>query len=165
MTITPKIAHRDIAIAAATLATLERRIGQAVHTARYAIEHPEVLDDRPRAEATGRSKGAISNPTMDIALGRITRHDRILDDLEGQLASMRLTVALVQQFVERWAPPTSTPPTRCHGGKSVEPWSDPTCTNWAAEYQRADGTFVLRGDGLCDACRKRRERHQREVAA
>lgn len=164
MTLSPVKAQRDIAGALALLANLERRLPPAIHAAQQAVVHPELVDDRERAEQTGKRKGWITDPTGEAAIGITIREERYLELLEGQLATLALTVALITRFAEQWCPILGER-IRCTGGRSVEEWSNPNCNNWAATYMRNDGTEATRGDGLCDACRKRKERHERDRAA
>lgn len=164
MTITPRRTRTQIAASASVLESLARRLPAAVHAAHQAINHPELEHDKPRPEQTGTRKGWITDPTGETAIARHARESRILDDLDQQLESLKLTLILLTGFADRWAPNEGVR-TRCHGGRTVDEWSDPSCTNWAETWMRADGTEAVRGDGLCATCRKRKERHERQRGA
>lgn len=164
MTITPRRAHTQLTATAHVINTLARRLPTAIHNAHQAIQHPELEHDHPRAEQTGVRKNWISDPTGEQATGTITRETRILEDLEQQLETLKLTLALLTTFADRWAAELGER-TRCHGGGTVDEWSDPGCTNWADTWIRSDGTEAVRGDGLCSTCRKRKERWERQTGA
>jgi hypothetical protein len=160
MTITPNRSATRIAAARSMLDNLHARLPHAVAAALIGY-HPG-NDDRPKAEDAGiRGKGGHGDPTADAALAAARRREEHLDDLEQQLASLGLTIGLLVDFCDRWAPLVSDHP-RCSGGGTVEPWTRPGCTSLVG-YTRANGGGIhLRGDGLCDACRKRRDRWNRD---
>ena len=133
------------------------RLEVAITNARLAADDPPSLSDRPVAEDAGiRSKGHISDPTAAAAISGIGIDERVFELMLANVATLELAVSNLTQFCERWAPEAGIR-TRCHGGRTVDEWSDPTCHNWA-ELTAAGNT---RGDGLCAACRKRRERWER----
>jgi hypothetical protein len=144
---------------------LADRLYVAIVNATDATLDPKSLSDRPVAEDAGiRPIGEHSDPTADAALSAIIINERVFELMEANVATLELAVANLIQFCERWAPNEGCR-VRCHGGRTVDEWSDPTCTNWTAES--SPGT--PRGDGLCDACRMRRSRwerrqNEREVA-
>lgn len=157
MTINPKKIRAQVAAHATLLEGLAPRLAVAIHNANLAALDPKSLDQRPRpADAGIRSIGAISDPTADQALQAIGIDDRIFDLFAAHMETLRLATAHLVSFAEEWAPVLGER-TRCHGGRTVDAWSDPTCTNWAA----LTAAGRPRGDGLCDACRKRKERHER----
>jgi hypothetical protein len=136
------------------------RLQVAITNANLATEDPPSLTDRPQAEDAGiRSKGHHSDPTADRAISGIGIDERVFELMYANVDTLELALANLVQFCERWAP-VEGDRTRCHGGRTVDEWSDPTCHNWA-ELTAAGNT---RGDGLCSACRKRRERWERRQA-
>jgi len=139
---------------------LADRLTVAIINATDATLDPKSLTDRPIPEDAGiRSKGGHTDPTAQQALAWIGLDARIFEHMETNIANLEAAVAGLVKFCERWAPNTGAR-VRCHGGRTVDAWSDPTCTNWAAES--SPGT--PRGDGLCDACRMRRSRSERRRA-
>lgn len=161
MTVTARHARRQIEAACTLLNNLTPRITQGIHNAHIAIDGG---GDHDRPEDAGiRGKGWISDPTAQQALGRIATHERTLDDIETALETLRLTVQLMASWVDRHAAVKVEHP-RCSGGRTVDAWSRPDCTELVDYSVRADGTVSLRGDGLCVACRKRRQRWESDQA-
>lgn len=142
----------------ATLTLIDKlhRLPPAVAAIHAAVDNGTDVPDRPRSEDAGiRGKGAHSDPTADTAIARAFAHERHLDDVDANLATLALAAANLVDIANRWTPASETPPAaRCTGGRTIDPWSRPDCTNWAAETAAGRP----RGDGLCDACRMRRHR-------
>lgn len=162
MTITARHARRQIEAACTLLGNLTPRIAQGIHNAHIAIDGGGDFD-RPE-DAGIRGKGWISDPTAQQALGRIATHERTLDDIETALETLRLTVQLMASWVDLHAP-VVVEHARCSGGRTVDAWSRPDCTELVDYSVRADGSVSLRGDGLCAACRMRKHRHERAEVA
>lgn len=126
-------------------------------------------NDRQRAEDAGvRAIGGISDPTAQAALSRLAAHERYLADVEANLGNLAAAAANLCDVVGRWvvsAVNVEEHP-RCEGGRSVDEWTRPDCTNWVSYAVRADGSLSYRQDGLCDACRMAKHRWERrsEVA-
>jgi hypothetical protein len=159
MSITDRHARRQIEASCTLLTNITPRIVQGIHNAHVALDGGG--DHEHREDAGIRGKGWISDPTAQQALGRIATHERILDDIETALETLRVTTALMVAWVEAHAP-VKVDGERCSGGRTVDAWSRPDCTNWVAEYTRPDGTRALRADNLCDACRMRKYRHEKD---
>jgi hypothetical protein len=158
MTITARHARRQIEASCTLIGNITPRIVQGIHNAHVALDGGG--DHEHREDAGIRGKGWISDPTAQQALGRIATHERILDDIETALETLRVTTALMVTWVEAHAPVVTDHP-RCTGGSGVQEWTRPDCTNWVAEYTRPDGSKGLRGDGLCDACRMAKHRYEK----
>ena len=160
MSTNPRRIRAQLAVSSGVLDSLSRRMPAAVGAARIAIDAgPET----PAREG-GRRKGWVVDPTGERATSRVDASDAILGDLEQQIDTLLLTLALLSRFADQWAPILGDR-TRCHGGRTVDAWSDPGCTAWADTWLRADGTESVRADGLCMACRKRKERWERARVA
>lgn len=158
MTITPSSIRRTIGGHADTLDDLADRLAVAVRNAHLAAQDPASLDTRPRAEnATGVKVSGHGDPTARQAIAGIAIHETVFELFESDLEVLQVCVARLTQFAERWAPEPGVR-VRCHGGRTVDEWSDPTCANWA-DLTPSGNT---RGDGLCAACRKRRDRYERK---
>ena len=161
MTLTTSRARRQIEASCTLLANITPRIVQGIHNAQIAIDGG---GDNPRREDAGiRSKGAVSDPTAQQALGRLATRERVLDDIETALESLKITTALMVSWCEEHAPVIVEHP-RCTGGRTVDEWSRPDCTELVDYSTRADGSVSYRGDGLCVACRKRRQRWEYDQA-
>ena len=161
MTLTTSRARRQIEASCTLLANITPRIVQGIHNAQIAIDGG---GDNPRREDAGRrSIGTTSDPTAQQALGRLATRERDLDDIETALDSLRVTTALMVAWVEEHAPVIVEHP-RCTGGRTVDEWSRPDCTELVDYSTRADGSVSYRGDGLCVACRKRRQRWEYDQA-
>lgn len=159
MTITPTKVHTQLAASSMLLESIRGRLVVAVTNARLSMTDP-VPDDRPKAEDAGiRGKGGHGDPTADAAIRGLTWDDRVFDLMEANLDTLKLALVNLSTFADRWAP-IAGDRTRCHGGRTVDEWSDPTCHNWA----ELTGAGNVRGDGLCSACRKRKERWERRMA-
>jgi CheY-like chemotaxis protein len=87
----------------------------------------------------------------------------IAADIETALESLKITTALMVSWCEEHAPVIVEHP-RCTGGRTVDEWSRPDCTELVDYSTRADGSVSYRGDGLCVACRKRRQRWEYDQA-
>jgi hypothetical protein len=159
MTITPAKVRTQLQASSMVLESISARLVVAVTNARLAMTDP-VSDDRPKAEDAGiRGKGGHGDPTADAALRGVAWDDRVFDLMEANLDTLKLALANLSAFADEWAP-IAGDRTRCHGGRTVDEWSDPTCSNWA----ELTGAGHVRGDGLCAACRKRKERYDRRMA-
>jgi hypothetical protein len=117
-----------------------------------------------REDAGVRSKGHISDPTGETAMKELAHSERIFELFEANLDTLKLCLVNLTQFADRWSPILGER-TRCHGGRTVDEWSDRTCSNWADTYILVTGQEQVRGDGLCSKCRSRRERWERKVGA
>jgi hypothetical protein len=159
MTITAKNVRVRLAASSTLLDNLSTRLVVATTNATLAMSDP-IPDDRPKVEDAGiRGKGGHGDPTADAALRGLAWDDRVFELMEANLDTLALALANLMTFADHWAP-IAGDRTRCHGGRTVDEWSDPTCYNWA-ELTAAGNT---RGDGLCAACRKRRDRWERRMA-
>ena len=157
---TRKTTHR-IQAAGQSAIDIADRMFVAITNAHAAATDPKSLSDRPIAEDAGiRSKGGHSDPTADMAIAGIGIHERVFELMLANIATLELAVSNLTQFCERWAPNEGVR-VKCHGGKVVDDWSNPTCDNWA-ELTAAGNT---RGDGLCSRCRKAKERWERSKVA
>lgn len=111
---------------------------------------------------SGGIRGGGSSTAVESAMMR-REH---LDDLERMMTLHVMFIAehLGQLLAEAGAivgRPTATGTDRCNGGSGLPgaiEWGDATCERLAAVYQRTDGGWATRDDGLCDACRMRRHR-------
>ena len=160
MTITPTRVRTTLTASSLLLDGLNLRLVHAVTNAKLAQTDPGGPDDKPRAEDAGiRGKGGHGDPTADAAIRGLGWDDRVFDDLEAHLDTLKLSLALLTTFADHWAPNLGNR-ARCAGGRTVDEWSDPTCENWA-ELTAAGNT---RGDGLCSRCRKAKERFERRAA-
>ena len=159
MTITARHARRQIEASCTLIGNITPRIVQGIHNAHVALDGGG--DHEHREDAGIRGKGWVSDPTAAQALGRIATHERILDDIETALETLRLTVQLMVSWCEEHAPVVTDHP-RCTGGRTVDAWSRPDCTELVDYSTRSDGSISYRGDGLCVACRKRRQRFESE---
>lgn len=156
MTLTPSTVRKQVGNHGRTLDELADRLAVAVRNAHLASQDPASLDTRPRAEnATGVKVSGHSDPTGRQALAGIAIHETVFELFESDLEVLQVCVARLTQFAERWAPIVGVR-VRCHGGRTVDEWSDPTCSNWA-DLTPSGNT---RGDGLCAACRMRRSRFE-----
>jgi hypothetical protein len=123
-------------------------------------------DDRQRAEDAGiRSKGGHSDPTADAAISRVLTNERHLDDVEANLATLALAAGNLCDVVSRWVRSAASLEAhpRCSGGGTVDEWTRPDCTNYVSYQLAADSSYRYRGDGLCDACRMRKYRHEQRA--
>ena len=162
MTLTTSRARRQIEASCTVIANITPRIVQGIHNAQIAIDGGG--DNEPFVDMVGgRAKGSISDPTARQALGRLATRERVLDDIETALDSLRVTTASMVAWVEEHAPVIVEHP-RCTGGRTVDEWSRPDCTELVDYSTRADGSVSYRGDGLCVACRKRRQRWEYDQA-
>ena len=161
MTVTSSKARQQIEATCTLLGNLTPRIVQGIHNAQIAIDGG---GDHDRPEDAGiRGKGMISDPTARQALGRLATRERVLDDIETALETMRITVGLMVKWCELHAPIVVEHP-RCSGGRTVDAWSRPDCTELVDYSTRADGSIAYRGDSLCVACRRRKQRFESEQA-
>jgi len=153
--------HAQITAASTILSDLVDQLPRAVHAANLAIIDP-VQSDRPRAEDAGvRSKGDHTDPTADTAIGMTIRRDNVLSDLGDQLASLALTLSLLVDFTNRWNT-VDVVATRCSGGRTVDDWSRPDCSNHVEADRDNNGKYHERGHGLCSTCRRRRDDWKRD---
>jgi hypothetical protein len=157
MTLTPRIAARRLAATTTMLEKILRDLPPAIAAIHVHIETGGRDTDKPRVEDAGiRGIGGHSDPTGEQAIARAAAHERYLEDIEHRLTSLALTLGLLTDDCNRWTTVVA-PSVRCSGGRVVDAWSRPDCTNWAAESSPG----VPRGDGLCDACRSRKSRFER----
>lgn len=169
MTIHHRQVHARLHAASSILSDLVDRLPRATHAATLAIIEP-TDDDRPRAEDAGiRSKGAITDPTGDTAIGQGIRRDHIMGNLADQLDSLALTLSLLMAFAERW-----TQPTTIAGGDhrrcgeftprpdTIADWFDATCDR-PAMGRGSGGSWHWDSHGLCEACYQRRRRHMKAI--
>ncbi len=111
MTVTARHARRQIEATCTLLGNLTPRIVQGIHNAQVAIDGG---GDNPQREDAGiRSKGAVSDPTAQQALGRLATRERVLDDIETALETLRITTALMVSWVELHAPILAPEQRRC----------------------------------------------------
>jgi hypothetical protein len=164
MTITPRNAHTSLEASATFLKAIAPRVAQGIGTCRLMIETGGDLERRE--DAGIRGKGWITDPTGQTALARLQTHERTLEDVEQHLDTLRLTIALLTAWADKYAPRVTEHP-RCHasGTESVEPWALPECSRNAGYKVRNDGTISYYSDGLCDRCRMAKSRWRRENGA
>jgi hypothetical protein len=164
VTITPRNAHTSLEASATFLKAIAPRVSQGIGTCRLMIESGGDLERRE--DAGVRGKNWITDPTGETAIARLQTYERTLEDVEQYLDTIRQSIALLTAWADKFAPRTTEHP-RCHatGAESVEPWARPDCTEWVAYTMRNDGSISYRGDGLCDGCRQRKARYNRERAA
>ena len=133
MTITPNKVRTQLQASTVLLDNLTVRLVTATVNAKLAQTDPAGPADKPRAEDAGiRGKGGHGDPTADAAIRGIGWDDRVFDDLEAHLATLKLSLALLTMFADDWAPNLGNR-ARCAGGRTVDEWSDPTCQNWAGD--------------------------------
>jgi hypothetical protein len=161
MTITPKHVRAQIAASSGVLDSLSRRLPPAVHAARLWMLDPVPEGQEKREDAGVRAKGHISDPTAVAALRELGHSERIFELFEANLDTLKLCLANLTKFADDWSPILGER-TRCHGGRTVDEWSDPMCHNWADTYTVTTGEERVRGDGLCSKCRSKRERWERK---
>jgi hypothetical protein len=106
------------------------------------------------SKADGTSRSGISDPTPAQALALMRYHD-LQGEIQATLADIKAGPIRLWELLHRVPSDIDTASLvarhRCTGGEpSTESWVRPECTNLA----------VTR-DGLCDACRQRRDRWQR----
>jgi hypothetical protein len=168
MTITPKHVRTQLAASSTLLESISRRLPPAVHAAHLAMTDPIPSDKvKPAASPDAdsiRAKGGHGDPTADAALRELAWNTKVLDAMEANLKALRDAVGGLASFCDDWAPILGER-TRCHGGRTVDDWSDPNCTNWADTYTVTTGEERVRGDGLCSKCRSKRERWERQQAS
>ena len=163
MTITARHARRQIEATCTLLANITPRIAQGIHNAHVALDGGG--DNQHREDAGIRGKGWISDPTAQQALGRIATHERILDDIETALDTMRLTVQLMVTWVELHAPVEIPEQRRCGEFTprdiKLEEWYTtanrlgrvPVSCQSGAWYDTLDGGKISwRSHGLCSSC-------------
>jgi len=160
---TPKQVRVQIAAASLVLESLARRLPPAVHAANEWMMDPVPEGAQKREDAGVRSMGHISDPTGEAAIKELANLERVFELFEANLDTLKLCLVNLTQFADKWSPILGER-TRCHGGRTVDEWSDPTCTNWADTYTVTTGEERVRGDGLCSKCRSRRERYERNIA-
>ena len=163
--ITSSKVHSQLAAAGVIIANLSQRLPQAVTNARLAALDPKSINDRPVAEDAGiRSKGGHSDPTCDQALSEIGYDERVFELFEANLDTLKLCLTNLLKFAEDWAAPPAVDHPLCNAGRdSVQEWARPDCNNLAAYQTYPDGRTVLRGDGLCDACRMKKHRYLKRI--
>jgi hypothetical protein len=113
-----------------------------------------------------RAKGNISDPTYAAAAKRLAAGaalDARLDNVEAHVDTLVLALTLLVAFCDAEGPYVTPNHPRCYGGRGVEPWARPECDDFVGYSVRNDGSYSYRTDGLCDACRKRKDRHERRV--
>lgn len=160
-------------------AALDARAIDARHPTWHALQTDQLRDSYPTSGGQPGSSGTISRPTENAALNNtdgpgtdFRTRDRI-NWAETQLAGIthdwqnlidRQRALL--DFLHLDTPEQAGLPPRCNGAHLPGAhlaicdggWHDPTCSNDAALYTRADGTTTLRRNGLCETCAKRRQR-------
>ena len=166
MTITSRHAHRQVTASTTILVALAPRIRDGIDRAATLIA--DGGDRGGPEDAKIRGKNWISDPTSVQALGRMAATERVLDDIETALDTLRLTTALLVAWCEEHAPVIADHP-RCTGGRTVDEWTRPGCTGLVDYSRRTDGSVSYRTDGLCVACRSAKQRYEAkreaEVAA
>ena len=164
MVLTVRYTSRPLSTTPALLERIVVNLPKAVAAIHEHIDNGNTPDDdRPKPDDAGiRGKGDHSDPTADAALAHVAAYEHHLDDIEARLATLTLTLGLLLQDCDRWVARPTLPKLRCSGGRTIDEWSRPDCTEWVPETSRGSG--VLRGDGLCDACRVRKSRWERRQA-
>ena len=122
--------------------------------------------DAARAEDAGvRSIGGHSDPTGERAVALAATHERLLEDIEANLATLALAAGNLVDEVNRWVMSAANREEhpRCTGGSGVEAWTRPDCTEFVMHRQRDDGTYSYNRDGLCWGCYQRRRRYHQEL--
>ncbi len=159
MTITPGQANRrchDIATALNDItAWLPLTIG-------YLHRQHDTIDGYP----TGTNEPCVTTSrgesTVEQAITRRRTHSEELDDIDSELQALEDIVNVLTQRNRRYrhdtrpdhvVTPEERARLRCTGGGSIEPWTDPTCTEYAAPGR----------DGLCIKHWMRRYRHRRDT--
>lgn len=163
MTLTPRQTRKQVA----ALLTLAKRLEQLPVAVEQIHRQIDTGPERRGGEDAGvRSIGGHSDPTGETAIARTAAYEHHLDDVEFQLRSAALSVGLLADHVNRWVMSAANREEhpRC-SPQGVEPWSDPSCTNFVSHNIRNDGSYSYRQDGLCDACRMRKHRHERREVA
>jgi len=157
----PRATSAKVHAAGRAAVDISDRLFVAITNARLASSDPKSLSDRPVAEDAGiRGKGGHGDPTADAAISRVNVDERVFELMEANVATLALAVENLTLFCEKWdARPIDHP--RCNAGRdSVEEWARPDCGELAGYTTRNDGSISMRADGLCDACRMRKSRHE-----
>ncbi len=127
------------------------------------IGHLHRLHDTADGHPTGSNEPTVTTSrgesTVERAVTQRRTHSEELDDTASELQAVKEIFAVLTQRNRRYRHDTRpdhiiTDEERarilCTGGGSIEPWSDPTCGNFADAA------------GLCPACRMRRMRYERQ---
>lgn len=159
---TPRQTSAKVHAAGRAAVDISDRLYVAINNARLVASDPKSRPGRSDAEDAGiRSKGGHSDPTADAALATIGLDERVFELMEANVATLELAVANLTQFCERWEDRKPVDHPLCNAGRdSVEEWARPGCEELAGYTTRNDGSISLRSDGLCDACRMRKSRHE-----
>jgi hypothetical protein len=143
MTLTPTRTANQIHAARTILERLDR-LPDAVSNALLAVQSVHAkIDTMGR-----RQQGVISDPTQSAALGQIERYEREVENLDDQLRTLALTLSLLRDFMETWAPVAVDHPKCVTAG----------CGAYVEHSVRNDGSISYRGTGTCVNCRRRAER-------
>jgi len=133
-----------------------------------AEQHRSLADGWPGSGDGTGVKGSSSTSSTEAAamsrLQKITGDERAdgLDDVADWLSNATTGLRLLSEWCAKRTPKVDIAAERCNGGApSIEDWTRPDCTNLVDYYAVASGAHRLRGDGLCSACRKRKERAER----
>lgn len=121
------------------------------------------------AAGAGDNRGTSSSTTVESAmLQRENLHDA-LDMLRLHLVFINDHAATaLAEYGDLVGRPNATGTDRCNGGSGMAgaiDWGRPDCEELAASYQRVDGGWQPRYDGLCIACYHRRRRWRQSRAA
>ena len=168
MTITARQAQRQTAAAKTMLDRITTELPLAINIITARINNGGDIDHGPQPEDAGRrSQGAHTDPTADTALAKIGGQQRWLDDINDQLHTLALTLRLLLEPCTREVitAANAEPHPRCTGGNTIDDWTRPDCPEYTSYNIRADGSYSYRADGLCDACRMRKWRHERNEVA
>ena len=177
MTITARHAQRRATNTIEVVTQIADTIADTITAIRTAIDDERA--GKPKAEDVGiRGIGWIGRPTEDAAIANLdhgsTSHamrqmDAITADLDALVKAATRLAGHCQRWTYSGRPEDVQPDPRYSGGKGhgVAEWVRPDCSNAVDYYVRDNGSRGLRADGLCQACRRRKwrwDRQQEDVA-
>ena len=168
MTLTPKLANLRARSTSERLERLVPRLAVGVGNV-IAGQRPDA-DERQKAEdAPGvRRKGWITDPTGEMAVGKLLAVDVNVDAVDNALATAAAAVEVLEVLIARFAP-TIVEKRRCGEYSPSDIRQHPEfrgdCTNHADSVTTSAGATSWRSTGVCAACRSRIERHDRTAAA
>lgn len=163
MTVYPNDVHAHLHSISQRVRKLLDEAPAAVKNANDAMRRVDGFGER------GDSAGRGSSVTTSVESATIQTEviEAELARLVACLVELGDPLRKVEQIVARWQPvvdAAAVEHTTCSGGPPHLEWSKPGCGNWVAYSILEDGSISERGDGLCDACRMRKSRHERKQA-
>ena len=116
-----------------------------------------------RGDSVGRS--SLPHSPVEAAAGACLNLERDAVAMRTAIDRLKAAEAALMAVVRRYAPQAVTDlPDRCNGGQGVksdvDTWQRPECEQVPSVLTRKDGTQGLAYYGLCDACYRRKLRHE-----